>query len=138
LRGSASGALTAAINCAACLAPLSGSFGGAGIVDGAPVHVDVAVERGQAGSMRALIRRADWKALTWTATSRRRRARRKLADSCACQIDNSPLCAVARHEWRGSLTGPMLLHPEQGALTCSFARRPESCAGPFMETPSWP
>ncbi|MDP9089393.1 MAG: translocation/assembly module TamB domain-containing protein [Pseudomonadota bacterium] len=39
----------------------NGTFSAQGILDGAPLHVEVAVERAPAGSSRALIQRAEWK-----------------------------------------------------------------------------
>ena len=61
VRGSPSGTISATAKVTGLPSAPSGTFAAQGLLDGAPVHVDVSVERGQAGAVRALIRRAEWK-----------------------------------------------------------------------------
>jgi translocation and assembly module TamB len=61
VRDSPAGSLSAAVNVRGLPSSPSGTFTAQGMLDGAPVHVDVAMERAQGGPVRALLRRADWK-----------------------------------------------------------------------------
>jgi translocation and assembly module TamB len=61
VRDSPAGKLSATVKMQGLPSSLSGSFMAQGMLDGAPLNVDVAMERAQGGSLRALIRRADWK-----------------------------------------------------------------------------
>jgi translocation and assembly module TamB len=61
VRGSPSGTLSAAIAMRGLPSAPSGTFTAQGSLDGAPLYVDVAVEHANSGSVRALIRRAEWK-----------------------------------------------------------------------------
>jgi translocation and assembly module TamB len=61
VRDSPTGALSAVLNVRGLPSAPSGTLSVQGSLDGAPVHVDVAMERGQGGSLRALIHGADWK-----------------------------------------------------------------------------
>jgi translocation and assembly module TamB len=61
VRGSPSGELSAAISMRGLPSAPSGTLAAHGSLDGAPVDVDVAVERSEADSVRVLIHRADWK-----------------------------------------------------------------------------
>jgi translocation and assembly module TamB len=61
VRDSPSGTLTATAKIGGLPSSPSGTFAAQGMLDGAPVHIDLAVERAQAGALRALIRRGDWK-----------------------------------------------------------------------------
>jgi translocation and assembly module TamB len=61
VRGSPSGTLSASAALRGLPSAPTGTLTAQGSLDGAPVHVNIALERSQAGSLRALIRRADWK-----------------------------------------------------------------------------
>jgi translocation and assembly module TamB len=61
VRGSPSGTLTASAALHGIPSAPTGTLTAQGSLDGAPVQVDIALERSRAGSLRALIRRADWK-----------------------------------------------------------------------------
>lgn len=61
VRGSPSGSLTAQVKVRGLPAAPSGTLEAEGSLDGAPLSVDVAMERSAAGSVRVLVRRADWK-----------------------------------------------------------------------------
>jgi len=61
VRNSSRNTLSAAVKMRGLPSAPSGTVSAQGVLDGAPLHVDVAVERAQAGSVRALIQRAEWK-----------------------------------------------------------------------------
>ncbi len=61
VRGSPSGDISATAKVSGLPSAPSGSFAAQGMLDGAPVHVDAGVDRNKEGSVRALIRRAEWK-----------------------------------------------------------------------------
>jgi translocation and assembly module TamB len=61
VRGSPSGDISATAKLSGLPSAPSGSFAAQGVLDGAPVHLDASVDRNQEGSIRALIRRAEWK-----------------------------------------------------------------------------
>jgi translocation and assembly module TamB len=61
VRDSPAGTLSAAVKVRGLPSSPSGTFVAQGMLDGAPVHVDVAVEQAQGGYLRALVRRVDWK-----------------------------------------------------------------------------
>jgi translocation and assembly module TamB len=61
VRDSPAGSLSAVVAVRGLPSSPSGTFAAQGILDGAPVHVDVAVERAQGGPVHALLRRMDWK-----------------------------------------------------------------------------
>ncbi len=61
VRGSASGSLSAQVKVRGLPSAPSGTLEAQGSLDGAPLSVDVAMERSTPGSVRVLVRRADWK-----------------------------------------------------------------------------
>ncbi len=61
VRGSPSGTVTAAVKMRGLPSSPNGSIVAQGMLDGAPLQVDVALERSQAASTRAVVHRADWK-----------------------------------------------------------------------------
>jgi len=61
VRGSPSGALTANVKMHDLPTAPSGSFAAQGMLDGAPIDLDVDVERARGGAVRARIHRATWK-----------------------------------------------------------------------------
>ena len=61
VRDSPAGTLSAAVKVRGLPSNPSGTLVAQGTLDGAPVYVDVALERAQGGYVRALVRRVDWK-----------------------------------------------------------------------------
>jgi translocation and assembly module TamB len=61
VRGSPQGTVTAAVKMHGLPSSPSGTLVAQGILDGAPLQVDLAVERAPGKSFRALVHRADWK-----------------------------------------------------------------------------
>ncbi len=61
VRGTPTGEVTAAAKLRGLPSAPSGTLAAHGLLDGSPLDVEVDLERGQAGSLRALIRRAEWK-----------------------------------------------------------------------------
>jgi translocation and assembly module TamB len=61
VRDSPAGSLSAAVQVRGLPSSPSGTLTAQGMLDGAPVHVDVAMERAQGGPVHALLRRVDWK-----------------------------------------------------------------------------
>jgi translocation and assembly module TamB len=61
VRDSPAGALSAAVKVRGLPSNPSGTLVAQGMLDAAPVHVDVAMERGQGGYLRVLVRHAEWK-----------------------------------------------------------------------------
>jgi translocation and assembly module TamB len=61
VRGSPSGSLSAQIKMRGLPSAPSGTLEAEGALDGAPLSVDVALERSAAGTVRVLVHRADWK-----------------------------------------------------------------------------
>jgi translocation and assembly module TamB len=61
VRDSPAGTLSAAIKVHGLPSSPSGTLAAQGLLDGAPMHIDVAVEQAPGGSLRVLVRSADWK-----------------------------------------------------------------------------
>jgi len=61
VRGSPSGTVSGVVHARGLPATPSGTFQVHGALDGAPVSLDMALERSAGGSLRALVQRADWK-----------------------------------------------------------------------------
>jgi translocation and assembly module TamB len=61
VRGSASGTVEASLHARGLPAAPSGTIQARGVVDGAPLNVDAAIERSGGNTFRMLVRRADWK-----------------------------------------------------------------------------
>jgi translocation and assembly module TamB len=115
VRDSTSGTVTAAVSVQGLPSAPSGTLAVQGTLDGAPLLVDVALERARSGTMRALIHRADWK-----------------STHAEGDVTFAPAAAQAHSELRvqigrledlrdllgvnvgGSLAGTVVLHPEQG------------------------
>jgi translocation and assembly module TamB len=115
VRDSASGTVSAAVNVQGLPSAPSGNLKAQGVLDGAPLLVDVALERARAGMLRALIHRVDWK-----------------STHAEGDVTIAPAAAQAHSELRvqigqledlrdflgmnvgGSLAGDVVLHSEQG------------------------
>jgi translocation and assembly module TamB len=113
VRDSPPGKLTAAVKMHGLPSSLSGSFIAQGLLDGAPVEVDVAVERAQGGSLRALIRRADWKSahadgdITVAPNAAQSHGQLRLAVGQLADLGHLLGTNVG-----GSLAGTVVLHPD--------------------------
>jgi translocation and assembly module TamB len=115
VRDSSSGTVSAAVNFQGLPSAPSGNLKAQGVLDGAPLLVDVALERAGAGMLRALIHRVDWK-----------------STHAEGDVTIAPTAAEAHSELRvqigqledlrdflgmnigGSLAGNIVLHSEQG------------------------
>jgi translocation and assembly module TamB len=63
VRGSPSGTLSAALKIRGLPSSPSGTVSAQGVLDESPVHFDVDLERAPAGTLHALVQRADWKSV---------------------------------------------------------------------------
>jgi len=63
VRGSPRGTLSAALKIRGLPSSPSGTVSAQGLLDGSPVHLDVDLERAPAGTLHALVPRADWKSV---------------------------------------------------------------------------
>ena len=115
LRDSPMGTVTAAIKLRGLPAAPSGTLVAQGSFDGAPVDIDVAVERSQAGLVRALVKRADWKSAhvdgDLSIATANAQTQGQLRLSVAQLADLQDLLGSVVE---GSLTGTVMLHPEHG------------------------
>jgi translocation and assembly module TamB len=115
VRGSPTGTLTAEIALSGLPSAPGGTLVAQGWLDGAPVHVDVAVERARAGSVRALLRRADWKSahvdgdITVATATAQTQGQLRLQMGQLAELEHLIGVKVA-----GSVAGTVVLHPEQG------------------------
>jgi translocation and assembly module TamB len=118
VRGSPSGEISATAKVRGLPSTPSGSLAAQGMLDGAPVHVDVSVDRNQEGSIRALIRRAEWKSAhvegditVATAAAAAAQTRGQLQLQMGQLGDLQGLLGM---KVGGSLAGTVVLRPEQG------------------------
>ncbi len=115
LRDSPQGTVSAAIKLRGLPAAPSGTLLVQGSFDGAPVDIGIAIERGQAGSVRALVKRADWKSAhvdgDLTIAPAAAQSHGQLRLSIAQLADLRDLLGSVV---QGSLAGTVMLHPDQG------------------------
>lgn len=115
VRDSPTGTVSAAIKLSGLPTAPSGTLLAQGIFDGAPVNVDVAIERSQAGFVRALVKRADWKSAhvdgDITVATGSGQSHGQLRVGVAQLGDLHDLLGT---QLGGSLTGTILLHPDRG------------------------
>jgi translocation and assembly module TamB len=116
VRGSPSGDISATAKVGGLPSAPSGSFAAQGMLDGAPVHVDASVDRNQDGSVRALIRRAEWKSAhaegdITVATAAAAQTHGQLQLQLGQLGDLQGLLGM---KVGGSLAGTVVLRPEQG------------------------
>jgi translocation and assembly module TamB len=115
VRGSPTGTLSATVAMRGLPSAPSGSFVAQGSFDGAPVNVDVAVEQARAGSVRALIRRADWKSahvdgdVTVATATAQTQGQLRLQMGQLAELTHLIGVKVA-----GTLAGTVELHPDRG------------------------
>jgi translocation and assembly module TamB len=115
VRDSPSGEISATAKVSGLPSAPKGTFAAQGLLDGAPVHVDVSVDRNQAGAIQALIRRAEWKSahaegdITVAAAAAQTHGQLQLQMGQLTDLQGLLGINVG-----GSLTGSIMLHPEQG------------------------
>jgi translocation and assembly module TamB len=115
VRGSPSGTISATAKVSGLPSAPSGTFAAQGLLDGAPVHVDVSVERGRAGAVRALIHRAEWKSahaegdVTVDAAAAQTHGQLQLRMGQLADLQGLLGMRVG-----GSVAGTVTLRPEQG------------------------
>ncbi|MEP6885753.1 MAG: translocation/assembly module TamB domain-containing protein [Gammaproteobacteria bacterium] len=115
VRDSPQGTVSASIKLRGLPAAPSGTLLAQGSFDGAPMNIDIAVERSQAGSVHALIKHAEWKSAhvsgDVTVATDSGQSHGQLAVTMAQLGDLHDLLGA---EVGGSLTGTVMLHPDQG------------------------
>jgi translocation and assembly module TamB len=134
VRGSPSGTVSAAMKVRDLPSAPSGSFVAQGSFDGAPVHVDVALERSQAGSLRVLIHRADWKTAHADGDFTLATATAQAHGQLRLQIEQlADLQLLIGMKVGGSLAGTVMLRADQGHTHTQlhFDAR-DLAAGPFV------
>jgi translocation and assembly module TamB len=121
VRGSRSGTVTAAVKMQGLPSGLSGTVVAQGMLDGAPLQVDVALEhgaaseRGRAASTRAVVHRADWKSAHVDGDFTVAPVAAQSHGQFRLQIGQlQDLRALLGVNLAGSLTGNILLRPDQG------------------------
>jgi translocation and assembly module TamB len=113
VRDSPAGTLSAAVKVQGLPSSPSGTFVAQGMLDGAPVHVDVAVERAPGGYLRALVRRVDWKSahadgdITAAPNATQSHGQLRLAVGQLADLRDLLGTPVG-----GSLAGTVVLHPD--------------------------
>jgi translocation and assembly module TamB len=117
VRGSPSGTLSAQVALRGLPSAPSGTLEAGGSLDGAPLYLDVAMERNPAGSLRALIRRADWKSAHADGEISLAPATAQTHDQLRLQVGQ---LADLRHllgiNIAGSLAGTVMLQPDRGRV----------------------
>jgi translocation and assembly module TamB len=115
VRGSSIGTLSAALKMRGLPASPNGTVAAQGMLDGAPVQVDVALERAQGGALHTLVRRADWKSLhvdgdlTVPPAAAQTHGELRLRVGQLADLHDLLGTNVA-----GSLAGTVVLHSDQG------------------------
>ena len=90
----------------------SGSMTAAGMLDGAPAHVDAAIERGQAASLHVLIRSVDWRSVHADGDVEVAPAGPGARGQMRLQVQRlADLKALTGIDLEGSLTGNAVLSP---------------------------
>jgi translocation and assembly module TamB len=113
--GSPTGTLTAAIKLHGLPSAPVGTFVAQGTLDDAPLHIDIAMERSQAGFVRALIRSADWKSAHADGDVTVATANAQTHGQLRLQMGRlAELQDLIGTKVEGSLAGTVELHPDQG------------------------
>src|SRR5882672_11296824 len=113
VRDSPAGTLSAALKLRGLPSNPSGTLVAQGTLDGAPVYVDVALERAQGGYARALVRRVDWKSahadgdITVAPNATQSHGQLRLAVGQLADLRDLLGTNVA-----GSLAGTVVVHPD--------------------------
>ena len=115
VRGSPSGTLSAALKIRGLPSSPSGTVSAQGVLDGSPVHLDVDLERAPAGTLHALVQRADWKSvhvdgdITVPPVAAQTHGQLRLGVGQLADLRDLLGTNVS-----GSLTGSVVLHSDQG------------------------
>jgi translocation and assembly module TamB len=115
VRDSPSGTISAAVKMRGLPSSPSGTVSAQGMLDGAPLDVDVAMERSHTGSLHALVKRADWKSVHLdgdiTVAPVEAQTRGQLRVGVGQLADLRDLFGT---DVAGSLAGTVMLHPDRG------------------------
>jgi translocation and assembly module TamB len=115
VRGSPTGTVSAAIKLRGLPSAPTGTFMVQGSLDGAPLHVDVAMEQSQAGLVHALIHSADWKSAHMDGDITVATATAQTHGQLRLQMGQlAELQDLIGTKVEGSLAGTVELHPDQG------------------------
>jgi translocation and assembly module TamB len=133
VRGSPSGPLSATVTLRDLPSAPSGTLVAQGTLDAAPLHVDVALQRSQAGTVHALIRRVDWKSAhadgDITVSGSTGQSHGHVRMQMARLADLKQLLGL---DVAGSVTGNVVLRPEQGKTYANLSLDARDLsAGPF-------
>jgi translocation and assembly module TamB len=115
VRGSPPGALSATVRLQGLPSAPVGTVVAQGTLDGAPLHVDVAMERSQPGFVRALLRGVDWKSahvngdVTVATANAQTHGQLRLQMGQLAELED-----LIGTKVEGSLAGTVELHPDQG------------------------
>jgi translocation and assembly module TamB len=113
VRDSPAGTLSAVAKVRGLPSSPSGTLVAQGVLDGAPLHIDVAVEQAQGGYLRALVRRVDWKSahadgdIAVAPNATQSHGQLRLAMGQLADLGNLLGTKVG-----GSLEGTVVLHPD--------------------------
>ena len=132
VRGSPSGALAADLKVRGLPSAPSGSVTVEGLLDGAPAHVDLAVEGSVPGSVRVLIRRADWRSAHADGDINFATADAATRGQLRLQMGRlADLKGLIGIDLGGSVAGDAVLRPEHGSthMQLDFGARDVAAAG---------
>jgi len=134
IHDSPSGTLSATAKLSGLPSAPSGTFAAQGLLDGAPLDVDVAVERGPEGSVRGVIHRAEWKSARADGDVTVARASALTHGQLHLQWGTlADLKDLLGTPLAGSLGGTLELHPIQGRTHGQLHLDARDLkAGPFM------
>ena len=115
VRGTPSGVVTAEAKLHGLPSAPSGTLAAHGLLDGSPLDVEVDLERAQAGALRALIRRADWKSAHADGDVTMPPAFAQTHGQLHLKMGQlRDLQHVLGSDLAGSLTGTVEVHPDKG------------------------
>jgi len=115
VRGTPSGVVTAEATLRGLPSAPSGTLAAHGLLDGSPLDVEIDLERGQAGSLRALIQRADWKSAHASGDVTMPPAFAQTHGQLHLKMQQlRDLQPILGSDIAGSLAGTVELHPDKG------------------------
>ena len=113
VRGSPTGTLSAAVKMRGLPSNPSGTFAAQGMLDGAPLQVDLVIKRAQGGTFQAIVHRADWKSahadgdINIAPNAAQSHGQLRLAVGQLADLQNLLGTKVG-----GSVTGTVTVHPD--------------------------
>jgi translocation and assembly module TamB len=115
VRDSPTGTLSADLDFRGLPSALAGTLEAQGSLDGSPLHVDVGMDRGPGGSLRALVHRVDWKSLQADGDITIAPAGAQSHGQLRLQVGQlADLQHVLGLDVKGSVAGTVALHSDQG------------------------